>query len=137
MNNIELQEKLGRRLLKEVAYNCSISDKLNQQSLTEEVAGEYSLEGGIGQFLKDALKFLTKIKSLKHDQEIIIDIVEPTGFITVYNNHGTYELSVAIVGDKTRTFTSKNAGQVIGKCISIFKDQLIRGRKEYKAKYGK
>ena len=32
MNNIELQEKLGRRLLKEVAYNCSISDKLNQQS---------------------------------------------------------------------------------------------------------
>ena len=129
MDNIELQEKLAIHTLRQLAES--------DHSLMEDLAGEYTLEGGIAQFLKDALKFLARIKKLQNDQEIVIDTVDPTGFVTVYNNEGTYELSIALVGEKTRQFESKNAGQIIGKVISIFKDQLLVGRKNYKAKYGK
>ena len=129
MNNLELQEKLAIHYLKQLVES--------DQSLMEDLAGEYTLEGGIAQFLKDAIKFLMRIKKLKNDQEIVIDTVDPTGFVTVYNNNGRYELSVALVGEKTKQFTSSNAGQIIGKVISIFKDQLLIGRKNYKIKYGK
>ena len=129
MENIELQEKLAIHTLKQLAES--------DLSLMEDLAGEYTLEGGIAQFLKDAIKFLARIKKLQNDQEIVIDTVDPTGFVTVYNNEGTYELSISLIGEKTRQFSSKNAGQIIGKVISIFKDQLLVGRKNYKAKYGK
>lgn len=129
MENIELQEKLAIHTLKQLAES--------DLSLMEDLAGEYTLEGGIAQFLKDAIKFLARIKKLQNDQEIVIDTVDPTGFVTVYNNEGTYELSISLIGERTRQFSSKNAGQIIGKVISIFKDQLLVGRKNYKAKYGK
>lgn len=129
MNNLDLQEKLAIKTLKYLPES--------DISLKEDLVGEYTLEGGIAQFLKDALKFLGRIKKLENDQEIVIDTVDPTGFVTVYNNQGTYELSIALVGEKSKQFTSKNAGQIIGKVISIFKDQLLIGRKNYKAKYGK
>lgn len=129
MNNIDLQEKLAIHLLKQIPFN--------EEFISEDLVGEYELTGGIAQFLKDALKFLTKIKGLKSDEELVIDLCDPTGFMSVYNNEGTYELSIAIVGEKTKTFQSKNAGQIIGKTISIFKDQLIKGRKAYRDKYGK
>lgn len=129
MKNIELQEKLAIHSLKQLVES--------NLSLKEDLVGEYTLEGGIAQFLKDAVKFLMRIKKLKNDEEIVIDTVDPTGFVTVYNNNGTYELSVSLVGEKTKTFDSKNAGQIIGKVISIFKEQLLVGRKNYKAKYGK
>lgn len=129
MNNIDLQEKLAVHLLKQIPNH--------KDFISEDLVGEYDLNGGIAQFLKDAVKYLMKIKGLKPNDEIVIDTVDPVGFMTVYNNEGEYELSISLYGQKTKYFKSKNAGQIIGKTISIFKDQLLRGRKEFKDKYGK
>lgn len=126
MNNIQLLEKLGSQYIKNISFH--------EDFINEEVY-EMSLYGGIGQFIKDAVRYLAKIKKLKDQDELIIDLIEPIGFLSIYKEDNTYELNLAIKGEKTRTFKSKNAGQIIAKVLDVFKDQLLVGRKNLKNNY--
>ena len=126
MDNIQLLEKLSKHYLQNISYN--------ENFINEEVY-EMSLYGGMGQFIKDAVRYLAKIKKLKDQDELIIDLIEPIGFLSIYKEEGTYELNLAIKGEKTRTFKSKNAGQIIAKVLDVFKDQLLVGRKNLKNQY--
>lgn len=129
MDNTILLEKLGKHTIKNAVYL--------KEYLNEEVVGEYSLYGGPAKFIKDSIKYLVKIKGLKDGDEIIIDTIEPVGFLTIYKDGDEYEMSLALQDHKTKTFKSKNAGQIIGKVISLFKDQLLIGRKNNSIKHGK
>ena len=126
MNNTLLLEKLSKHYLQNIPYN--------ENFINEEVF-EMSLYGGIGQFIKDSIKYLAKIKRLKPDDEIIIDLIEPIGFMSIYKDDKTYELNLAIKGQKTRTFRSQNAGQIVAKVLDVFKDQILVGRKNLKNQY--
>lgn len=126
MNNILLLEKLSKHYLQNISYN--------ENFINEEVF-EMSLYGGIGQFIKDSIKYLAKIKRLKPDDEIIIDLIEPIGFMSIYKDDKTYELNLAIKGEKTRSFRSQNAGQIVAKVLDVFKDQILVGRKNLKNQY--
>lgn len=126
MNNTLLLEKLSKHYLQNISYN--------ENFMNEEVF-EMSLYGGIGQFIKDSIKYLAKIKRLKPDDEIIIDLIEPIGFMSIYKDDKTYELNLAIKGEKTRSFRSQNAGQIVAKVLDVFKDQILVGRKNLKNQY--
>lgn len=126
MNNTLLLEKLSKHYLQNISYN--------ENFINEEVF-EMSLYGGIGQFIKDSIKYLAKIKRLKPDDEIIIDLIEPIGFMSIYKDDETYELNLAIKGEKTRSFRSQNAGQIVAKVLDVFKDQILVGRKNLKNQY--
>lgn len=126
MNNTLLLEKLSKYYLQNISYN--------ENFMNEEVF-EMSLYGGIGQFIKDSIKYLAKIKRLKPDDEIIIDLIEPIGFMSIYKDDKTYELNLAIKGEKTRSFRSQNAGQIVAKVLDVFKDQILVGRKNLKNQY--
>lgn len=126
MNNKLLLEKLSKHYLQNISYN--------ENFMNEEVF-EMSLYGGIGQFIKDSIKYLAKIKRLKPDDEIIIDLIEPIGFMSIYKDDKTYELNLAIKGEKTRSFRSQNAGQIVAKVLDVFKDQILVGRKNLKNQY--
>lgn len=126
MNNTLLLEKLSKHYLQNISYN--------ENFMNEEVF-EMSLYGGIGQFIKDSIKYLAKIKRLKPDDEIIIDLIEPIGFMSIYKDDETYELNLAIKGEKTRSFRSRNAGQIVAKVLDVFKDQILVGRKNLKNQY--
>lgn len=126
MNNTLLLEKLSKHYLQNISYN--------ENFINEEVF-EMSLYGGIGQFIKDSIKYLAKIKRLKPDDEIIIDLIEPIGFMSIYKDDKTYELNLAIKGEKTRSFRSQNAGQIVAKVLDVFKDQILVGRKNLKNQY--
>lgn len=126
MNNTLLLEKLSKHYLQNISYN--------ENFMNEEVF-EMSLYGGIGQFIKDSIKYLAKIKRLKPDDEIIIDLIEPIGFMSIYKDDKTYELNLAIKGEKARSFRSQNAGQIVAKVLDVFKDQILVGRKNLKNQY--
>ena len=124
MNNTELLEKLGKHYLSNIQF-C-------EEYLSEEVVGEYDMYGGPMQFIKDSIKFLFKIKRLKNEQEIIIDLISPPGFLSIYKDNDTYLMNLAIKGMKTIEYKSKKAGDIIAKVISLLKDQVLVGRKELK-----
>lgn len=124
MNNIDLIESLGKYTLQNIQFS--------EDYLNEEVVGEYDLYGGAIQFIKDSVKFLLKIKKLKENEEIVIDLIHPTGFCSIFKTKDEYELSLAIKGQKAITYKSKNPKDIIMKVIALLKDQATTGRKELK-----
>ena len=73
-----------------------------------------------------------KIKKLKENEEIVIDLIHPTGFCSIFKTKDEYELSLAIKGQKAITYKSKNPKDIIMKVIALLKDQATTGRKELK-----
>ena len=70
MNNTDLTEKLCLHIIR------------NSNPLNEEVY-ERTLYGGPWQFIKDSAKTLLQIRRLKPDDEIILDTIEPVGFLSI------------------------------------------------------
>lgn len=108
----------------------------NTSALNEEVY-ERSLYGGPLQFIKDSAKTLLQIKRLEPNDEIVLDLISPTGFLSILKNEKDYTLTLVIKGQHSREFHLEKATDVMKRLVSLLKDQMTTGRKELKAKYGK
>ena len=123
MNNEQLTEKLCLHIIK------------NSDHLNEEVY-ERTLYGGPWQFIKDSAKTLLQIKKLKPNDEIVLDLISPTGFFSILKNEEDYTLTIVVKGQPSKEFKVDKPIEVYKKIISLLKDQMTTGRKEFKAQYG-
>ena len=125
MNNTDLTEKLCLHIIR------------NSNPLNEEVY-ERTLYGGPWQFIKDSAKTLLQIKKLEANSEIVIDLIHPTGFMSILRNEDlTYTLTVVIRGQHSKEITVKKPIEVYKKIVDLLKDQMTTGRKNLKAQYAK
>lgn len=124
MNNEQLTEKLCLHIIR------------NQSTLNEEVY-ERTLYGGPLQFIKDSAKTLLQIRKLEVNSEIIIDLIEPTGFVSILRNEKNYTITIIIKGQPSRSYTIEKPIKVMKMLLDVLKDQVTIGRKNLKAQYGK
>ena len=122
MNNTDLTEKLCLHIIR------------NSNPLNEEVY-ERTLYGGALQFIKDSAKTLLQIRKLEVDSEIILDLVQPTGFLSILKTPEDYLLTLVIKDQKSREFHIKKSTEVMKRVIELLKDQMTVGRKNLKAQY--
>ena len=123
MNNTDLTEKLCLHIIR------------NSSPLNEEVY-ERTLYGGPWQFIKDSAKTLLQIKKLKPDDEIILDTIEPVGFLSILRNTDlTYTLTLVFKGKPSITYKVDKATTVMKRVVDLLKDQMTTGRKNLKAQY--
>lgn len=126
MNNQQLTEKLYVHLVK----NSSVG-------INEEVY-ERTLYGGPLQFIKDSAKTLLQIKKLKPEDELLLDLVEPTGFLSIIKNEDeTFTMTLVLKGQKSLTYKVDKATTVMKRVVELLKDQMTVGRKNLKAQYKK
>ena len=126
MNNTDLTERLCLHIIR------------NSNHMNEEVY-ERTLYGGPWQFIKDSAKTLLQIRKLKPDDEIVIDLISPIGFMSILRNEEDFTLTVVIKGQPSKEITVKKPIEVYKKLVSLLKDQMTIGRKELKDlyKYGR
>ena len=123
MNNEDLTEKLCLHIIR------------NSNPINEEVY-ERTLYGGPLQFIKDSAKTLLQIKKLKPDDEIILDTIEPVGFLSILRNTDeTYTLTLVFKGKPSKTYHVDKATTVMKRVVDLLKDQILVGRKNLKAQY--
>lgn len=123
MNNTDLTERLCLHIIR------------NSNPLNEEVY-ERTLYGGPWQFIKDSAKTLLQIKKLKPDDEIILDTIEPVGFLSILRNEDeTYTLTLVFKGKPSKTYHVDKATAVMKRVVDLLKDQMTTGRKNLKAQY--
>ena len=123
MDNTDLTERLCLHIIK------------NSNPLNEEVY-ERTLYGGPWQFIKDSAKTLLQIKKLKPDDEIILDTIEPVGFLSILRNTDlTYTLTLVFKGKPSITYKVDKPTTVMKRVVDLLKDQMIIGRKNLKAQY--
>lgn len=123
MNNTDLTEKLCLHIIR------------NSNPLNEEVY-ERTLYGGPWQFIKDSAKTLLQIRRLKPDDEIILDTIEPVGFLSILRNTDeTYTLTLVFKGKPSKTYHVDKATTVMKRVVDLLKDQMTTGRKNLKAQY--
>ena len=123
MNNEILTERIYLHLIKNSANN-----------INEEVY-ERTLYGVPLQFIKDSAKTLLQIRKLEVDSEIILDLVQPTGFLSILRTPEDYLLTLVIKDQKSREFHIKKSTEVMKRVIELLKDQITVGRKNLKAQY--
>ena len=123
MDNTNLTERLCLHIIK------------NSDHLNEEVY-ERTLYGGPWQFIKDSAKTLLQIKKLKPNDEIVLDLISPTGFLSILKNEEDYTLTIVVKGHPSKEFKANKPIEVYKKIVSLLKDQMTTGRKEFKAQYG-
>lgn len=125
MNNTDLTERLCLHIIR------------NSNPLNEEVY-ERTLYGGPWQFIKDSAKTLLQIKKLEANSEIVIDLIHPTGFMSILRNEDlTYTLTIVIRGQHSKEIVVKKPIEVYKKIVDLLKDQMTTGRKNLKAQYAK
>lgn len=124
MNNEQLTERLCLHIIR------------NTSALNEEVY-ERTLYGGPLQFIKDSAKTLLQIKKLKPQDEIVIDLISPIGFMSILRNEEDFTITIVIKGQHSKEITVKKPIDVYKKVLALLKDQMTTGRKELKAQYGK
>lgn len=123
MDNTDLTEKLCLHIIR------------NSNPLNEEVY-ERTLYGGPWQFIKDSAKTLLQIKKLEPESEIILDTIEPVGFLSILRNTDlTYTLTLVFKGKPSKTYHVDKATTVMKRVVDLLKDQMTTGRKNLKAKY--
>jgi hypothetical protein len=123
MNNTDLTEKLCLHIIR------------NSNPLNEEVY-ERTLYGGPWQFIKDSAKTLLQIRRLKPDDEIILDTIEPVGFLSILRNTDeTYTLTLVFKGKPSKSYHVDKATTVMKRVVDLLKDQMTTGRKNLKAQY--
>ena len=123
MNNTDLTEKLCLHIIR------------NSNPLNEEVY-ERTLYGGPWQFIKDSAKTLLQIRRLKPDDEIILDTIEPVGFLSILRNTDeTYTLTLVFKGRPSKSYHVDKATTVMKRVVDLLKDQMTTGRKNLKAQY--
>lgn len=120
VNNIEFIENFCIRSLM----------KYDDPSLNEDLIGEFKVSG---HFLKDAIKAIMKIKFLKDDEEIIIDLID-IGFMSILKEDGEYIMTVVLNNEKTRTKKVSKASEAIVWVTKVIKDQLTIARRNLKNK---
>lgn len=125
MNNEQLVERIILHQIK------------NYNFINEEVY-ERTLYGGPLKFIKDSAKTLLQIRKLKPNDEIVLDLIEPVGFMSILKNEDdTYTLTIVIKGQHSKTYKVDKAIEVMKRVVDILKDQMTTGRKNLKAQYGK
>lgn len=123
MDNIDLTEKLCLHIIR------------NSAPINEEVY-ERTLYGGPWQFIKDSAKTLLQIKKLKPDDEIILDTIEPVGFLSILRNTDlTYTLTLVFKGRPSKTYHVDKPSTVMKRVVDLLKDQMTTGRKNLKTQY--
>lgn len=123
MDNTDLTEKLCLHIIR------------NSNPLNEEVY-ERTLYGGPWQFIKDSAKTLLQIKRLKPDDEIILDTIEPVGFLSILRNTDeTYTLTLVFKGKPSKSYHVDKATTVMKRVVDLLKDQMTTGRKNLKTQY--
>ena len=107
---------------------CIASLERYDNSINEDLVGEFKVSG---HFLKDAIKAIAKIKFLKNDEEILIDLID-IGFMSILKENDEYIMTVVLNNEKTRTKKVSKASEAIVWVTKIIKDQLTIARKNLK-----